>query len=167
MITKVWCIMYIFLLNRYLYRFMDYVFPSTEQTLRTSTIKPKILCHILLYYASYHTGYWDRLLQDSRAVLVYYSSERFLMSRCWPAIPLANREGSGSKSAGAAAEDLLFSFGWNHLLNVRPLILILPWDSSPWYEIPNRLRREPTAWPILHNVIQINLFKMLSGYLNG
>lgn len=126
----------------------------------------KLLTHPL-YYASYHTDYWDQLLQDSHVVLVYYSSERFLMSRCWPAIPLANREGSGSMSAGAAAEDLLFSFGLNHLLNVRPLILILPWDSSPWYEIPNRLRREPTAWPILYNVIQINLFKMLSGYLSG
>lgn len=141
MITKVWCIVHIFPSTTVItdWWIMYFLLPNKLFT----------RLHILLYYASYHTGYWDRF-QDSRVVLVYYSSERFLISRCWPAIPLANREGSGSKSAGPAAEDLLFSFGLNHLLIVRPLILILPWDSSPWYEIPNRLRREPTAWPILY-----------------
>lgn len=100
-------------------------------------------------------------------ILLNYSNELLLMSRCWSAIPLAKRAGTGSKSNGAALEDLLFNFGLNHLLNVRPLILILPWDSSPWYTIPNRLRREPTAWPILYDTIQISLFKKLSNYFNG
>lgn len=81
--------------------------------------------------------------------VLYYSRERILMLRCWSAIPLANREGSGSKSAGPPVEDVLVNFGLNHLLSVRPLILIFPWDSSPWYLIPNLLSRAPTVWPTL------------------
>lgn len=82
-----------------------------------------------------------------------YSKERLpvRMLRCWWAIPFLNRHWAELHSPGFPLKEE--SFGWNHLFNLTPLILIFPYDSFPWYISPILLNNDAISWPILSTKI--------------